>query len=54
MLQNKQIYSSFTVLETSCLDCLTEEKNVINLKEGYDAYRGIYALNEASQGYNPD
>ncbi|CAE7666697.1 cwf19l2 [Symbiodinium pilosum] len=38
------LHARFILLETAVMDCLAEDKGLVQLREGFDRYRGVYHM----------
>ncbi|CAE7615584.1 KIN7M [Symbiodinium natans] len=38
------LHGRFVLLESAVMDCLAEDKGLVQLREGYDRYRGVYHM----------
>ncbi|OLP89248.1 CWF19-like protein 2 [Symbiodinium microadriaticum] len=38
------LHGRFVLLESAIMDCLAEDKGLVQLREGYDRYRGVYHM----------
>ncbi|CAD7938255.1 unnamed protein product [Amoebophrya sp. A25] len=54
VLQDRTIYSNLLVLEGQTTNPLLERRSVVQLRDGYDAFRSLFHFHDLVQAYHPD
>lgn len=47
------LFATLIVLEVPAVDCLAEDRGMVQLREGYDTYRGLFHLRGLLQAWEP-
>lgn len=51
--QGWALFARLLVVESAALDCLSEDRDAVQLREGFQAYRSIYNLQNVAQQWQP-
>ncbi|CAJ1373862.1 unnamed protein product [Effrenium voratum] len=47
------LHGRFLLIESVVMDCLSEDKGLVQVREGYDRYRGVYHMRSLAKSWKP-